>query len=73
MLNPKQSDYAGRYRLAALAATAGAASVSLGAYSSSETLTTVLVSGGIGLVIAGVLTAWSARKSQERARQARES
>lgn len=73
ILNPKPSDYAGRYRLAALAVGCGAAGALLGAQAGSELLATLLVSGGIGLLIGGAATAVSAWRSQERARRARDS
>jgi hypothetical protein len=49
--NPKQSDYAGRYRLAAYALGAALAMLFLGFNTGLEILQTLLVSGGVGLLI----------------------
>ena len=68
--NPKQSDYAGRYRVAALALVAAIAALFWGSSSGSETLQTLLVSGGVGLLIGSGAVALSAWKSQTRADEA---
>lgn len=61
--NPKQSDYAGRFRLAAYALAAALVALFLGFGSPGEFLRTVLVSGGIGLLIGSGAVALSAWRS----------
>lgn len=65
--NPKQSDYAGRYRIAVLAFGAAIVLLFLGFNSHAGTLQTLLVSGGVGLLIGSGATALSAWRSQQRA------
>ena len=65
--NPKQSDYEGRYRLAALAFVAAVAALFWGFNSGSEILKTLLLSGGVGLLIGSGAFALSAWRSQIRA------
>ena len=64
--NPKQSDYAGRFRLAAYALGAALVMLFLGFNSALEFLQTILVSGGVGLMIGSGAVALSAWRSWTR-------
>lgn len=66
-LNPKQSDYAGHYRLAARTFLVGVVSLILGFWFENEVLQTLLVSGGIGLTIGSGAVALATRRRKRRA------
>ena len=69
--NPRPSNYAGRFRLAAIACVAGFLLIVLGFGAGSEVVQTLGVSGGLGLLIGGVAVALSTARSRARAAEAR--
>ena len=70
-LNPKPSDYRGRYRLAAGALVLGVILLIVGLSSSAEPFVTLLSSAGVALVIGGGAVGVGALRSQIRANRTR--
>ena len=64
--NPKQSDYAGRFRLAAYALGAALVMLFLGLNTRLGLLQTLLVSGGVGLLIGAGAVALATWRSWQR-------
>jgi uncharacterized membrane protein HdeD (DUF308 family) len=70
-LNPKQSDYRGRYRLAAGVLVVGVFLLIVGLSSSAEPFVTLLSSAGVALIIGGGAVGISTLRSQVRADRTR--
>ncbi len=69
LFNPKPSDYLRQYRLGFIAIIVSLLLLIGGFSSDSETLKTIMVSAGIGLMIGGGAVILTARRSQERAKK----
>ena len=69
--NPAPSDYAGQFRLAALAGAAGLVLLLIGLAAGDGCVQGVVASAGVGLLVACGAIVLSARRSRGRAEQAR--
>lgn len=67
--NPKQSDYAGQLRLGVIAIVFGLTLLIIGLNLNSDIVKTLLVSGGIGLLIGGGAVINSTLHSRSRAKK----
>lgn len=72
IFNPKQSDYAGQFRLGIMALLVGVVFLVVGLGLQSGFFNTILVSLGVGLVIGGGAVILSAKRSKDRAEATRD-